>query len=514
MKKAVTRRLLIAAAVITSLGGVARSADAANLVYVHGRSMQTWPAAGRLIAAPGWNHVTMWFDGSVRLGNATVRGQVREQLRTSCTTTDCVVVCYSTGCARALLAYADLAAENVTLRVLWTEALASAAGGSELAEYSTNNGLRLLAKIFLTNPPPPAEAIDHDLPTGNMRYGTWSFIQGAARAPVYHLAGNRDICVKTKIRGLSMLGSGIARWSGLLPSGPIGWVIGGVFGALFGSVKVKLCGNKVMPGRLGDGAVPVHSAAGYADTGAHANHQDGGPKYPFRAYEQVPLFDADHTGIFRPGVERGSLRLAVSTTASQCANALNAADNGESEASIVYEDADGPNANTVTEVAPIAILQVCGNDMFASSTDRPLWSTCYGQGGCCDSFSTGTTSGCTCGEGLCTQSLRESLSYFTGTTCDGTEYSASGATWDGQGMVGSASTTVTIRSVRTADGTCQQTTKQVRYNGCTEYFPAGKSMSMRRVYRPSIDQYAADPSGAASWPGYVVSYVSYNTYCP
>lgn len=505
--------LLLAALALTAT--MASRAEAANIVYVHGRSMDTWPAAGRLVAAPGWTHVTMWFNGSARLGDGSVRSAVREQLRTSCTTTDCVVVCYSAGCARTLIAYSDLAAQGVTPRVLWTEALASAAGGTELAEYSTNNGLRLLAKIFLTNPGPPAESVDHDLPPDNMRYSTWSFIQGAARAPVYHLAGNRDICIKTKIRGLSMIVSSVARWSGLLPAGPVGWVIGGVLGALFGSAKVKLCGNKVMPGRLGDGAVPVHSAAGYADRGAHGSHHDGSAKYPYRAYEQVPLFDRDHTGIFGPGVQFGSLRLAVSTSGSQCANAVNAADNGESEASIVYEDADGPNANTTTEVAPIAILQICGNDMFASSTDRPLWATCYGQGGCCDSFSTGTTSGCTCGETLCTQSNREAISYFTGSACDGHEYSVGGSTWDGQGMVGATPTTVTVRSVRRADGRCEATTRRVTYRGsCADYWPASKTMSANRVYRPHIDQYAADPNGAADWPGYVVASQNYNTYCP
>lgn len=505
--------VLVAMGIAMGIG--ATRAEAANIVYVHGRSMQTWPSAAQLIAAPGWAHVTMWFDGSARLGHAGIRAQVRDQLRGSCTATDCVVVCYSAGCARTLIAYSDLQAEGTTLRVLWTEALASAAGGTELAEYSTNGGLRLLAKIFLTNPPPPGESVDHDLPPDNMRYVTWSHIQGAARAPMYHLAGSRDICVKTKIRGLSFLVSSIARWSGILPAGPIGWVIGGVLGALIGSAKVKLCGNKPMPGRYGDGAVPVHSAAGYADRGAHANHQDGGPKYPFRAYEQVPLFDRDHTGIFAPGVQLGSLRLAVSTSGSHCANAVNAADDGESEASIVYEDADSSNANTISEVAPIAILQICGNDMFASSGDQPLWSTCYGQGGCCDSFSTGTTSGCTCGEALCTHSLRESMSFFTGSQCDGYEYSGGGTTWDGQGMVGGTPATVTIRSIRKADGTCHQATRRVTWrNSCAEYYPSSKSISARRVYRPSIDQYAADPSGANAWPGYVVSSQNHNAYCP
>jgi len=61
---------------------------------------------------------------------------------------------------------------------------------------------------------------------------------------------------------------------------------------------------------------------GLPERGAHhGSHADGAAKYVFRAYEQVPLFDQDHVGIFRPGVQLGSLRVAVaSATATQCIN--------------------------------------------------------------------------------------------------------------------------------------------------------------------------------------------------
>ena len=202
------------------------------------------------------------------------------------------------------------------------------------------------------------------------------------------------------------------------------------------------------PGSLGDGAVPVHSAAGYADAGAHGDHADGAAKYVFRAYEQVPLFAQDHVGIFRPGIQLGSLRVAVaSAPATQCIDAVNTADTGESPASIVYEDADAATGS-LSEVASIALLQICGNDMFATSGEQPMYATCYGQGGCCDNFSTGTTSGCTCGEAVCTQASREYRSYFTGTECSGYEYAVNDWSWDGQGMVGATPVAVTIRSMR------------------------------------------------------------------
>jgi hypothetical protein len=485
--------------------GWSDSAEAANIVYVHGRASHTWPAGGQLVASSGWVQWPLSFDGSARLGNTTVRTYVRDQIRSACTGTDCVVVCHSAGCARVLLAYSDLAAEQANLRVLFTEALASAAGGSELASYSTNNGLRLLAKLFLSNPPPPAEAIDNDLPPDNMRNGTWSFIQGAAWSPMYHLAGDKNICIKTKIRGLSILTSAVGRWVGGLVGGPVGSVVGGVLGSLFGSQKVTLCSNHYFPGSHGDGVVPVHSAAGYADQGSHASHADGGPKYPFRAYEQVPLFHQDHSGIFRPGVELGSLRVAVaSVTANQCVDAANVDDNGESPASIVYQDADS-STPAVTELAPIALLQLCGNDMFAGSSDARLYATCNGQGGCCDNFSTGATSGCTCGETLCTQAGLEFRSYFTGESCSGTEYSIDQSSWDGGGMLGATSTTVTMRSARAADGTCLHITRATVYLDCTVYTPTTRSYSARRVYRPYITDYAADPQGQDTDPGLVTS---------
>lgn len=498
--------------------GWTRHADAANIIYVHGRSLSTWPPGGLLVASPGWNQITLGFNGSARLADSGIRTYVRDRIRAACTAEDCVVVCYSAGCARTLLAYNDLAAEGTVLRVLFTEALASAAGGTELASYSTNGGLRLLAKIFLTNPGPGPESIDEDLPPDNLR-GPWGFIQNAATAPVYHLAGSNNICVRTKIRGLSFLASNVAQYAAgaLGASGPVGWVIGAVVGALFGSIKVSLCGNSVMPGGYGDGAVPVHSAAGYADAGAHSNHADGGAKYVFRAYEQVPLFAQDHVGIFRPAVALGSVRVAVtSATATQCIDAANAGAPGDGVASIVYEDADAATAS-IQQIAPIALLQICGNDMFATSSDQPMYATCNGQSnGCCDSFSTGTTSGCTCGETLCTQSSFEAYSLFTGPECSGLEYSDNSGTWDGIGMVGTASASVAIASMRREDGSCVALTHATSWGGnCTEYRPTSMFYTGRRVYRPFIDHYLADPQSWNTAPGYVVSsYDNKDTDCP
>src|SRR6188474_942693 len=84
------------------------SASAGNVIYLHGRASPTWPSGGRLVVSPSWQQVVLNYDGSARLDDATVRPLVRDQVRAACSATDCVVVCHSAGCARALVAYSDL----------------------------------------------------------------------------------------------------------------------------------------------------------------------------------------------------------------------------------------------------------------------------------------------------------------------------------------------------------------------------------------------------------------------
>lgn len=496
--------LVIAAAATT-----ASAQTPSYVIYLHGRSMSAWPPAARI--NPNAVSINPAYNGSSRLSDPTSRAAVRNAIQTYCTSTTCAIACYSAGCARALIALEDLrAAGTPPSGLLWTEAAASAAGGSETAEISTNGTIRLLAKLFLANPGPDAEAVDQDLTRGSMR-GVYGYVQNSATAPMYHLAGNQNICITTKLAWYVSSGIG---WIGSYIGGPVGFVIQ-VLGFFLGSKKFKLCGNSTMPGRYGDGVVPVHSAAGYADTGAHANHQDGSAKYLLRAYEQVPLFDVDHRGIFGPLVQYGSVRAAVPMNAT-CPNMP--ANNIPDEASIIYQDADSSLAE---EATPLYLLQVCGNDVW--NGEPPRYATCIGVMGCCSNFSTYNTGACTCGESLCTQSTRERMSWFTGANCSGYEYSANGVagaaptlfdTWDGNGMVGYATQSVSVRSVRKSDGRCYATTRRVSYRGCYEIYPTSGTVTGRRVYRTNIDQYAADPSGANDWPGYVVSGTSYNTLCP
>jgi hypothetical protein len=486
---------------------------AKTIVYIHGRSMNFWPSAALMGHDSSWGVVNPSFNGSSRLNDASARFAVKNAIANACTGGNvCVVACYSAGCARTLLALDDLRAVGTPATgVQWLEAAGSAAGGSPLSDISTNGAVRLLTKLFISGAPSSAP-IDQDLGVGTMR-GTYGFIQNAAPGPVYHLAGSGNICNRLKIKAWVSIGLSAASY---FVVGPVGWVLSAL-GSLFGSASVKVCGNSYFPGNYGDGAVPVHSAAGYSDTGAHATHCDGdctSSKYVFRAYEQVPLFPQDHRSILAPLVQYGSVRMAVPTNAT-CANHPNGSAT-DPDASIVYQDADGALAE---ESKPLYLLQLCGNDVWNGEATE--YSTCFGTSGCCSNFSSGTTDGCSCGEGLCVQSKYATRSYFTGTACDGVEYSdgAGGAdyrSWDGAGMVGQATTSVVIRSIRNSSGTCQQTVRKVTHrNSCPEYYGTTLTLAAaRKVYRSGIAGYSPDPNVRGEFGGYVVSSSNLQTLCP
>lgn len=472
-------RRLIPLVVLGALFCAARSAQAGNyVVYLHGRSMSGWPSNAMLGAPAGWAHVPMSYNGSASLGDSAIRTSITNTIASYCGAgNQCVVVCYSAGCARMLDAYKLLKDQGrYPANILWSEAAASAAGGSELAELSTKWWVNLLAKIFNLD---GAAAIDYDIKPNVMRNGAYAAIQNQATTPVYHLAGSQNICTTLKI--------------------------------LF--IRVKLCGNSQFPGNSGDGAVPVHSAGGYADRSAHYSTNDGGGKYLFRAYEQTPLYGADHTSILGPLVSAGSFRLAVGKTAN--CPAVPAANAGIPDASIVYDDGDGAFAE---EASPLAMLALCGNDMWNGAT--PLYATCYSTAGCCTSFSTGSAGGCACGETLCKQAQVGSRSYYTGDNCTGTEYSEAVGpgtfiSWDGLGMVGQATASnVVVSSGRTwGDGRCQMLAHRTTWSGaCPELTPTTKTIgAARRIYRPS----GAPPPPAGSARELVVSSTNYpGSYCP
>lgn len=469
------RRLVILIVVISSIG-MAGSASAGNyIVYLHGRSMNGWPSNALLGAPSGWSHVTMNYNGSASLATGSVRDSVTNTIATYCGGgNQCVVVCYSAGCARMLDAYKVLKDQSrYPANILWSEAAGSAAGGSELATFSTKWWVKLIAKIFNFDSEAP---IDYDIQPNVMRFGAYANIQNQATTPVYHLAGSRNICITLKI--------------------------------LF--IKVKLCGNGRFPGHHGDGAVPVHSAAGYADAGSHTSTQDGTAKYVFRAYEQTPLYTVDHIGILAPLVSAGSLRLAVSKTVT-CHN-IPHVDSAIPDASIIYDDGDGAFSE---ESSPLAMVALCGNDLWNGTP--PLYSTCFSTAGCCTDFSSGSAGGCTCGETLCRQPKLAYRSYYTNPGCTGTEYSDGNSTsgfvsYDGVGMVGENTTSVWVGYARTSDGLCNQLLEKVTWGGrCPQYDATAQLLSTARiVYRPA----GAPPPPSGEGPGLVVKSSNRTGQCP
>jgi hypothetical protein len=354
--------LVVFGALWAGLLGASDSAQAGNyIIYLHGRSMNGWPSNALLGATVGWSHVTMSYNGSASLGDPSIRANIANTIDAYCGVgNQCVVVCYSAGCARMLDAYKLLRDQGKSPAILWSEAAGSGAGGSELAVTATKWWVKLLAKIFNLEQAAP---IDYDIQPNIMRYGAYAGIQNQASSPVYHLAGSQNICITLKIL----------------------WFI-----------RVKLCANSQFPGGQGDGVVPVHSAGGYADTGAHYSTNDGGAKYVFRAYEQTPLFAVDHLGILGPMVSAGSLRLAVGKV-STCPS-MPGVNPAIPDASIIYDDGDGAFTE---ESSPLNMLVLCGNNMWNGSA--PLYATCLGVNQCCSSFSTGSAGGCLCGETLCRQ---------------------------------------------------------------------------------------------------------------
>ncbi len=265
------KRSIVVAALALATWLMPTEAEAGKyILYYHGRSMGGWPGVGLLKAPAGWSHIAFTYDGSERVNNSTVRSIAKNGLKTYCrgSSNECVVVCYSAGCIRVLKALDELVAAGTPAnKILWIEATASAAGGSEVANYTTKWWKKLIVKLF-----GQYAKIDEDLRPTTMR-GTFGYIQNRAPVSMYHSAGKRNMCQK---------------------------FLGGL---------IKLCGNSRMPGGYGDGAVPAHSACGYAAAGSRSQCCLSYSKYTNRQVASCALHDHNHTGMLAVGVISASLRL-------------------------------------------------------------------------------------------------------------------------------------------------------------------------------------------------------------
>jgi hypothetical protein len=253
--------------------GVCTAPGGSYVLYFHGRDMATHPSDGLIYTPGNWQHITHTYSGDARLTEPSVRSIIKSSLQTYCRAPNqCVAYCFSAGCNRLLYALDELVASGTPAdRMLWIEAPASAAGGTELVRYRSKWWKHLFAKIYGNEAP-----IDKDLDPNDMRGARYGFIQNRAPAPMYHLAGHRDICQKVTEFGISF----------------------------------KICANDKLQGANGDGAVPFHSACGTAT--AESNLSDcctpNHPRYTNRQVVQCATYDHNHSGMFGVGLVTATQR--------------------------------------------------------------------------------------------------------------------------------------------------------------------------------------------------------------
>lgn len=223
--------------------GPSSTAGGNYILYFQGRGWGGWNS--ELVSSPGWQNKTFAYDGNKRLDSDATNVTVRNAIATYCGgSNNCIVVCYSAGCLRTLKAIDDLRAAGTALPgLLWVEAVASAGGGTKLANMATSGFTGFLAKLLGQQ-----EKIDFDLTPGSAR-SSYGYIQDSV-APnmMYHLAGSKDICKK------------ILFW--------------------------KICGNKYVAAGAGDGVVGFDSATGASTQGSYWNGCTT-TKYPGRDWDYI-----------------------------------------------------------------------------------------------------------------------------------------------------------------------------------------------------------------------------------
>lgn len=231
----------VAAAVLCTVLS-AGAAHAANyIIYLQGRGWQNWDNM-QSASVSGWTNVYLTFDGNAALNNSTVISTINNAITADCENgNSCVILGYSAGVLRMQKAVSDLRAAGHGLAgLLWAEGTAGAAGGTHLAEISTQGGTKFIAKIIGQQ-----EKIDLDLtPSAARSHYTSDFGK-----QIYNVAGNQDIC-----KGFSIF---------------------------------KLCANTWVTSGIGgyaDGVVPMASAGG-CNTNAGVTDYSACAKYAYHTKE-------------------------------------------------------------------------------------------------------------------------------------------------------------------------------------------------------------------------------------
>jgi len=181
------RRVATAATVLTTLMTLAGAARAGSyIIYLQGRGWQSWDNM-QSASVTGWTNIYLTFNGNAALNDSSTISTINNAITTYCEGgNSCVIQSYSAGTLRMQKAVSDLRAAGHGLSgLLWAEGSAGAAGGTHLAEISTQGGTAFIAKILGQQ-----EKVDYDLtPSAARSHYTSDFGK-----TIYMVAGNQDIC--------------------------------------------------------------------------------------------------------------------------------------------------------------------------------------------------------------------------------------------------------------------------------------------------------------------------------
>ena len=250
-----SRPLTLIAAIAVLVGFAAPVLAGNYVVFLQGRGWASWN--GETVSASGWTSVTLAYNGNAVLNGPETNTTVKNAIATYCSGSNhCIIHCYSAGCNRMLKAVYDLRAGGNSLPgILYAEGSGSAAGGTKLAEVSTQGLTSVIAKLLGQQ-----EKIDKDLTTGAAR-NTWGYFQNSFGANFWQFGGYVDICKSL----------------------------------LF----FKICGNKYVTGGNGmtaDGVVGMDSYSGMSTAGYVTNGCNAG-KYSYRIYDSGPYYDQNGTNL-------------------------------------------------------------------------------------------------------------------------------------------------------------------------------------------------------------------------
>lgn len=356
-----TRPLTLLAALAILVGLTAPAFAGNYVVYLQGRGWASWN--GETLSASGWTNVTLSYNGNAVLNGPETNTTVKNAIATYCSGgNNCIIHCYSAGCLRMLKAVYDLRAGGNSLPgIQYAEGSGSAAGGTKVAEVSTQGLTSFIAKLIGQQ-----EKVDKDLTTGAAR-NTWGYVQNSFGANFWQFGGYLDICKNL--------------------------------------VFFKICGNKYVTGGVGgftaDGVVGMDSYSGQSTAGAVSNGCNAA-KYSYRIYDSGPYYDSngnnltpctgaarDHFG--EPGLGTGMLGADLTGTGYDAKR--NWSDSSLPSTACTGTQCDHAFSSTAQNYSLTPALQTVATSVAATSSNTTAvdtsTATCWGHCG-------GSSNGCAC----------------------------------------------------------------------------------------------------------------------